>query len=181
METSNSLNHYSGVFTDQELDKIVELGGSMELLEAEVKYDDTSNVVDHKKRITKIAWLHNSVESNWLYLRVAKLFSIHPVSMLQSMQYSVYHPTGHYKWHRDIGTEDNTENRVVSATLQLSDPEDYMGGILEIQIPKFYGVHDVVKVEKERGMVSMFPSGWRHRVTPVEKGIRKSLVMWGLK
>jgi PKHD-type hydroxylase len=101
------------------------------------------------------------------------------------MQYSVYHPQGHYKWHRDIGTEDNiSSQRVVAATLQLSEPEDYMGGLLEVQKP-FIRLnqkgYDIISVEKERGMVSIFPAGWKHRVTPVTKGIRKTLVMWGLK
>jgi PKHD-type hydroxylase len=179
METSNSLNHYSGVFTDQELDKIVELGDSMELMEGEVGYKNKGNVVDHKKRITLIAWIHHTPEVNWLYVKVAKLFSIHPVSMLQSMQYSVYHPQGHYKWHRDIGSEDNiASQRVVAATLQLSNPEDYMGGILEIDHP---GNGNKIEVEKERGLISVFPAGWRHRVIPVTKGIRKTLIMWGLK
>jgi len=30
-------------------------------------------------------------------------------------------------------------------------------------------------------MVTSFPAGWRHRVTPVTHGIRKTLVMWGLR
>ena len=33
-------------------------------------------------------------------------------------------------------------------------------------------------VEKEKGLVTIFPSYMLHRVTPVTKGIRKSLVLW---
>ena len=67
-------------------------------------------------------------------------------------------------------------DRVISGILQLSEPTDYKGGLLEIE--GIFGSHTT---EKERGMVTSFPAGWRHRVTPVTHGIRKTLVMWGLR
>ena len=110
-------------------------------------------------------------------MKMAKLWLLEPISMLQSFQYSVYDVGGHYDWHRDIGANDEiVSDRVISGILQLSEPTDYKGGLLEIE--GIFGSHTT---EKERGMVTSFPAGWRHRVTPVTHGIRKTLVMWGLR
>ena len=180
METSNSLNHYSGVFNNNELDKIVNMEKDLEFFDGQIGAEQNKP----KKRITTIAWLHPNVASQWIYTRVAKLFTKYPVETLQSFQYSIYKEAGHYKWHKDTGTADEMQRaRVATAILQLSEPEDYMGGILEVKLPRSLLVNDfrVIQVEKERGMVSIFPAGWKHRVTPVTKGIRKTLVMWGLK
>ena len=40
----------------------------------------------------------------------------------------------HYDWHRDIGSTDNiAKARVNVAIVQLSDPGDYKGGVLQIK------------------------------------------------
>ncbi len=57
--------------------------------------------------------------------------------------------------------------------LQLSDPEEYEGGIFELFINKH-----VRELPKKKGMVALFPSYFMHRVTPVTKGERRSLVLW---
>jgi len=176
METNN-LVHYSGVFNNNELDKIVNMEKDLEFFDGQVGAEKNKP----KKRITTIAWLHPNVATQWIYIKVAKLFTTYLVETLQSFQYSIYKETGHYKWHKDTGTADEMQRaRVATAILQLSEPEDYMGGILEVKLPRSL-TSRVIKVEKERGMVSIFPAGWKHRVTPVTKGIRKTLVMWGLK
>jgi PKHD-type hydroxylase len=36
----------------------------------------------------------------------------------------------------------------------------------------------VVPAEKKKGSVLLFPSWILHRVTPVTKGVRKSIVVW---
>ena len=173
----NTLVHYSGVFNNNELDKIVNMEKDLEFFEGQVGAEKNKP----KKRITTVAWLHPNVASQWIYTRVAKLFTKYPVETLQSFQYSIYKEAGHYKWHKDTGTADEMQRaRVATAILQLSEPEDYMGGILEVKLPKSL-TSRVIKVEKERGMISIFPAGWEHRVTPVTKGIRKTLVIWGLK
>lgn len=48
----------------------------------------------------------------------------------------------------------------------------YEGGELQINTGK------VLVAEKEKGTVIIFPSYLLHRVTPVTKGIRRSLVLW---
>ena len=171
-----SLRHRSGLYTPEDLDKITELGDSLDLIEGAVLVKG-KDAVEHKKRNTKIAWVHHTNETAWIFIKMAKLWELQPISMLQSFQYSVYNVGGHYDWHRDLGANDEiVSNRVISGVLQLSEPTDYQGGLLEVE--NHFGQHTV---EKEFGMITTFPAGWRHRVTPVTHGVRKTLVMWGLR
>ena len=171
-----ALHHNYGVFSTEELEEINRLGDSLKLKEGAVLVKG-HDAVEHKKRNTKIAWVHHTDKTAWIFKRMAKLWTLEPVSMLQSFQYSVYHVGGHYDWHRDLGANDEiVSNRVISGVLQLSEPTDYTGGLLEVE--NHFGQH---LIEKERGMVTSFPAGWRHRVTPVTHGVRKTLVMWGLQ
>ena len=58
-----------------------------------------------------------------------------PFSTLQSAQYTIYDSKGsHYDWHRDIGKGDKImKARVNVGIIQLSDPGDYKGGVLQIK------------------------------------------------
>jgi PKHD-type hydroxylase len=66
-------------------------------------------------------------------------------------------------------------DRKLSITIQLSDSDDYEGGnfILDRQ----YQQPDS-KDLRTKGTILVFPSPIKHKVTPVTKGIRKSLVAW---
>ena len=76
-----------------------------------------------------------------------------------------------FTWHIDRNM--GIATRKLSLSLQLSAPEDYEGGDLEL----WFG-GEPVKANRERGMITFFPSYVMHRVTPVTKGVRYSLVCW---
>lgn len=61
----------------------------------------------------------------------------------------------------------------VSATLFLSEPEDYDGG--ELLIDDTYGAHSV---KLPAGHLVLYPSGSLHRVEPVTRGVRIACVFW---
>ena len=61
----------------------------------------------------------------------------------------------------------------LSATLFLSDPEEYEGGELEIE-----GVFGVQSVKLEAGDMVLYPSSSLHRVTPVLSGARIASFFW---
>ncbi|MGB0178111.1 MAG: 2OG-Fe(II) oxygenase, partial [Owenweeksia sp.] len=75
-------------------------------------------------------------------------------------------------WHMDFGAGE-ISHRKLSMTVQLSDPADYEGGDLEFMINQ-----KVVTAPRTRGTVIVFPSFILHRVTPVTKGVRHSVVGW---
>lgn len=114
----------------------------------------------------------------------------------ESMQYTQYGPGQFYSWHNDAGlachykpvtvgnrvegraqdfVEENTELvRKLSFVLQLSDPDDYEGGNLQLldEAGKSYFA------PRQRGTVVLFDSRTQHRVLPVTSGLRKSIVGW---
>ena len=77
---------------------------------------------------------------------------------------------GHYDWHFDYGSA--FSNRKMSFSIQLSDPSEYDGGMLEI-----VGMPPNEETRK-KGTIIMFPSYVRHRVTPVTRGTRYCIVGW---
>jgi PKHD-type hydroxylase len=73
--------------------------------------------------------------------------------------------------------------RKLSVTCSLSDPKDYKGGELEFDFrnmdPDKKSVRKCAEIS-ERGSIVVFPSHIWHRVKPVTKGTRYSLVIWNL-
>ena len=80
------------------------------------------------------------------------------------------HVDGSVRIHPRDGSKLRTD---VSATLFLSDPNDYDGG--ELQIHDTYGLHSV---KLAAGDVVVYPSTSLHQVTPVTRGIRTACFFW---
>ena len=77
-----------------------------------------------------------------------------------------------FNWHPDDDFfHDRKPFRKLTAALQLTDPAKYDGG--ELQIRDEYGV---ATVPRKRGLLTIFPAFLTHRVTPVTRGTRYSLV-----
>lgn len=134
-------------------------------------------------RTSKVKWLPQDKRFEWLYDLINNLaieanntnwkFDIH--AMLEQIQYTEYYAAdnGHYTWHQDIGPNDASK-RKVSVTIQLSDSHEYEGGDLQI----WQGGTTIQTCPRGAGVGVLFPSYMMHRVTPVTKGTRKSLVLW---
>ena len=61
----------------------------------------------------------------------------------------------------------------VSATLFLSEPEDYEGGVLEIESNT-----GLQRIKLPAGSMILYPSSTLHRVTPVLRGERVAAFFW---
>jgi PKHD-type hydroxylase len=163
-------------FSEQELEWIDNL---KELYPYEVASvvggDDIQDV-----RKSNVKWLHIDNNSHWVYDKIKnyimeanQVWKFDLSSIIDSIQYTEYYDNGgHYGWHMDIGPHP-INHRKVSVTIQLSDPEDYDGGELEL-----WTGAGIQKVEKHKGCAILFPSYMLHRITPVTKGTRRSLVLW---
>ena len=100
----------------------------------------------------------------------------------QSCQFTIYKTQGYYNWHRDTNPETSkTMIRKISASLLLSEPDEYEGGDFEFKLQNMKGNACIRKVTEtlHKGSMIVFPSHLFHRVKPVLKGIRHSLVIWG--
>jgi PKHD-type hydroxylase len=92
------------------------------------------------------------------------------------LQFTEYHGTaqGKYDWHQDVWLEsDRAYDRKLSVVVQLSAPQDYAGGEFD-----FFGAPSPDAAFTPQGSVLIFPSWLQHRVRPVTRGLRRSLVSW---
>ena len=78
---------------------------------------------------------------------------------------------GVYGWHMDCGEHEDNQ-RVVSCSVMLSDPHEFDGGELRFQ------ALGRVPPDLKIGDAAVFRSWLCHRVEPVTRGRRWSLVSW---
>jgi len=168
--------YYEGVFTPEECQKIIEMGQS--------KVPNVAHIADGqintKIRKAKISWIEWENENSWLFHKLGELakdanntrYQFQISGFLEALQYTEYTKKGdHYTWHSDFG-KGKIAMRKLSQVLLLSKPEEYTGGELEFQ-----GLIDA-KIPRTQGTLIQFPSFEYHRVTPLIKGNRKTLVTW---
>jgi PKHD-type hydroxylase len=149
-----------------------------------------------KKRDSSIVWLSD----RWIYKEIQPF--IHEANRLagwnfdwdysEACQFTKYKLNQFYDWHCDSWeapydepTNPQTHNKIrkLSVTCSLSPPEDYEGGELEFDFrnmdPDKPTIRKCAEI-KPRGSIVVFPSHVWHRVKPVTKGTRYSLVIWNL-
>lgn len=79
----------------------------------------------------------------------------------------------HYTWHRDCFAP-SVSNRKLSFSIQLTDPTEYDGGILEFTPD----IKDMFTTGTKKGSIILFNPLLTHRVTPVTRGVRHAIVGW---
>lgn len=153
--------------------------------DAVVGFNDS--IVNQETRRSKVRWIQRS-DSNlgWLVNEMTTLFHLanhnvfgSDIWHLNEIQFTEYsgNDKGCYNWHNDVNWDDGRAvHRKLSMVIQLSDPSDYEGGDFEMQ-PLYLGSPPADEFKKQ-GSVLVFPSFVMHRVTPVTKGTRYSLVGW---
>lgn len=173
---------WNDAFTDEELDRIVAYGDAQAKQKGTIGGSDPASDFSQIREST-VAWLPLNQDTGWFYDRMAWIarqlngqfykFDLH--GFCEDMQFTIYtgEMEGHYTWHVDAGASNGFPPRKFSLVLQLSKPEDYEGGDLQVFTSK-----EPTTVDKKRGLVAAFPSYVLHRVTPVTSGVRKTLVVW---
>ena len=148
-----------------------------------------------RKRDSNIVWMND----RWIYKEIHPYINQANVnagwnfewSWSESCQFTKYKKGQYYDWHCDSWNKPYAEEgptkgkiRKLSVTVTLSDPKEYKGGELEFDFRQ----QDPDKPREVRtcteilpkGSVVVFPSFVWHRVKPVTKGTRHSLVVWTL-
>ena len=164
---------------------------------------DIKNI--QKKRKSNIVWMNDT----WIYREIHPyIHEANRLAgwnfdwdKSESCQFTKYGVGQYYGWHCDSHDEpyyrpqnadgtypdDHGRMRKLSVTISLSDPNDYVGGNLEFDFRNSMDVEwKKGKTTKEcveirpRGSIIVFPSFVWHRVKPVTKGTRYSLVIWNI-
>ena len=94
----------------------------------------------------------------------------------ESFQFAEYNPGDHYSWHSDWFLESKGNyQRKLSLTMQLTDPSQYDGGDFQ-----FHELDDGPdgRLLRKQGTILIFPSYLVHRIRPITRGCRHSLVAW---
>ena len=148
-----------------------------------------------KKRDSNIVWMND----RWIYKEIQPYVKEanrranwnFNWDWSESCQFTKYKPGQYYGWHCDswagVYTQEGPAKgkiRKLSVTVSLSDEKDYTGGELEFDFRQ----HDSDKRKQiqeckdilPKGSLVVFPSFVWHRVKPVKKGVRYSLVVWNL-
>ena len=110
----------------------------------------------------------------------------------EAAQFTEYGKGGYFNWHRDAFSKPwnqpeypNVHGKIrkLSVTVTLSEPNNYEGGDLEFAFlhPKKEKKEIVTQEQfRKKGSIIVFPSFVWHRITPITKGTRNSLVIWWL-
>lgn len=169
-------------FNKQEVDKIIDLEALQNFSKGAIG-DNSSSNLNSKIRDSDISWLHPSKESDWVFHKFHNLVGdvnhdvfMYDIDGFEAFQYTKYKNNQHYTWHFDAFTEYSTWERRISASIILTEPDKYEGGVL--QVVTNGNIENPISFKPSAGSVVFFASWMSHRVTPVQKGVRKSLVAW---
>lgn len=159
--------------------KIVELGSRLPTNDGSVGKAE----IDHTLRASTIRWIPRDATFINLYETIAgaifivnQTFFGFDLATIEDLQLTTYVDAakGFYDWHCDSWINPPSDTaRKLSLTVQLSDPADYDGGELELWCDR-----DPTLAPKGQGLGAIFPAPTLHRVRPVIRGCRHSLVAW---
>ena len=169
------------VFTPEQCQKIIQAGRSQPKKNASIgQGKKEGGVIDTNTRTSHISWIpfktmpemYKDIE-NIMKKTNSNHFGFDGMQITEQAQYTEYPPGGFYDGHMDsdLNFAHEPTVRKISMTCLLSHESEFEGG--ELQIEK-----DKNKVKLVQGQAIFFASFIRHRVAPVTRGLRKSLVMW---
>lgn len=176
-------SYWKNYFSKDYCNNIIELAKKVPLVDPTLGED--SRPADPNMRRSKLRWINQDnkdfegvFKKFWeLQIRMNRDFFGFNVQSLNYLQFTEYDEEyqGEYKSHQDIfWTSPKTTHRKISMIVQLSDPKDYTGGKLVLERTTHPLPEDII----EQGTVIAFPSFVYHRLEPVTKGKRYSLVGW---
>jgi PKHD-type hydroxylase len=167
------------LFTPEQCQLIINAGKSEPQQTAQVGVN-SGGIIDTKTRTSHISWIPFSKMPE-MYKTLEEImqrtnsnhFGFENMQITEPAQYTEYPEGGFYDWHidSDIDFKNEPPVRKISMTCLLSPESEFEGGGLEIN-------KDGDIVRPKQGQAIFFASFIRHRVVPITKGIRKSLVMW---
>ena len=170
------------IFTPEQCKMIIEAGRAEPRNDAGVGNDKgiKGGRVDTNTRTSHISWIPFSKMTD-MYKDIDRImqatnrnhFGFDGMTINEMAQYTEYPEGGFYEWHvdNDVNMQYEPPVRKISMTLLLSPESEFEGGDLELM-----SEGKVAKIKQ--GHAVFFASFIRHRVKPVTRGRRQSLVMW---
>ena len=170
------------MFTPLQCKMVMEAGREEPRNNAQVGSDKgiKGGVIDTKTRTSHISWIpfkkmpemYKQIEQTMKQTN-GNHFGFDGMQITEMAQYTEYPEGGFYDWHvdNDVNCANEPPVRKISMTCLLSPEHEFEGGDLEL-------VKEGQNVKLKQGQAVFFASFIRHRVAPVTRGVRRSLVMW---
>ena len=178
--------YWHDFFTAADIDRIIQECQSSELESSTASHNPN---IDNEVRVSNVNFHNRNHQNSWIFDQInfgiedmnSKFFHF-DLYGYDYFQYSEYHgdKSGKYNFHMDIFTNEESYasplTRKLSLVLLLSEPGvDFEGGEFQMNV----GSEDKLEtLQMKKGTLIAFPSFMIHRVTPVTKGIRRSIVIW---
>lgn len=169
---------FKELFTKEECKKIISISKHMIPQEARVGNGD-EGAVNTAQRRTELFWINWETQYDWIFAKMAlpiaqanqAWWGYHLAGLNEALQLTHYKSKdkGFYDWHEDHSDAGMFAHRKLSCVILLN--EGFTGGKFEL-----WGKG--TPAELTIGSMIIFPSYKLHRVTPVTKGQRWSLVSW---
>lgn len=180
---THSWVYWDDIFTDEELQKIIDYCEAQGTAKGVTFGSD-----DPWNRISQVKFHNPNEDTAWIFEKLNSIiiqannaYYGFDINGYDAFQYTTYaaEDGGFYGWHMDmaLGNDrlplDMIETRKLSMSLILND--DFEGGEFQINLGD---QNQPLTTETKKGRAILFPSFMCHRVAPVSKGIRRSLVVW---
>ena len=168
------------LFTPDQCRQIIDCGRRQPPQKAQVGMGKPGGGLDTKKRITTISWIPfkempEMYDQVNVFIQKANRnhFGFNNIQITENAQFTEYPKGGFYDWHMDsdVNMQHEPPVRKISMTVLLSPENQFEGGDLELMAPGKYA-------KLKQGHAICFASFLNHRVAPVTRGVRQSLVMW---
>jgi len=167
------------LFTPEQCKMIIEAGHKQPRQDGQVG-GGSKGTTDTKTRLSHISWIpFNVLPEMYKTLERVMLqtngnhFGFEGMRITEQAQFTEYSNGGFYDWHidSDVNCANEPPVRKISMTCLLSNENEFEGGGLELMSEGKFA-------RPKQGHAIFFASFIRHRVVPVTKGTRRSLVMW---
>ena len=168
------------LFTPEQCQKIIDCGRRQKPQQAQVGMGKPGGGTDTNKRVTTISWIPfeemkpmYSDLNNFIQAANENHFGFGDIQITEQAQFTEYPVGGFYDWHMDcdVNMAHETPVRKISMTLLLSPQDQFEGGDLELMAKG-------KKAKLKQGHAIIFASFLNHKVNPVTRGVRQSLVVW---
>jgi len=169
------------IFSPEQCEDIIRVGKNLPQEDAKTgTTKDQKGIKDYKIRKTTISripfnrmpMMYKTLES-WGTKINNNHFGFDGIQIGEPAQFTQYSKQKHYDWHSDSSFEFSKQPpvRKISMSVLLNNPKDFKGGELQLIDSK-----KVIPLKQGHGI--FFASFIPHRVLPVKKGNRISMVLW---
>lgn len=134
----------------------------------------------NSKNKADIAFLPPNQDTQWLFDKFSGLigrvnadFFMYDIDGYDSFQFTKHKKNQETGWHYNVDFAFLNWERKISASIMLTDPEEYLGG--EVEIMSTGDPNEVIPIKPQLGHVIFYAPWMPSRVLPVTSGTRRTL------